>query len=58
MTIFGLFSLLRLGINVFFFYTVIFFGYKYLKKPKIQENDFTDIKFNDIVGIDEYKEEL
>ena len=55
---FGLLGLIRAGINAYFIYVIYSLGTKYLLKPKIKENEQTDIKFQDIVGIDEYKEEL
>jgi hypothetical protein len=53
-----MYNLLKIGLNLYLLYILYLSAKRYIIKPKVKVNKFTDIKFNDIVGIDEYKEEL
>jgi hypothetical protein len=50
--------MIRFGVNIYIISALWKFGSKYFIKPSVKGNTYTDIKFKDIVGIDEFKEEL
>jgi ATP-dependent Zn protease len=58
MFIFAALRAIRIGVNAYIAYILFKLGSKYVLKPKVLKTNLSEIKFQDIVGIDEYKEEL